>query len=134
MTSAVPTLVPIFATPFALVSIGGPADLNAALAASARYRRGAGLTVIVSDLFSPTGYQQGMLLEQILKQCGNDLSRTNIATQAKSLKDVVLPTALPGIKINTSATSNMVWTQMQLQRWNGTSWDQFGEVLDAASE
>jgi ABC-type branched-subunit amino acid transport system substrate-binding protein len=81
-----------------------------------------------------TGYQQGMLLEQILKQCGNDLSRANIAAQAKSLKDVVLPTALPGIKINTSATSNMVWTQMQLQRWNGTSWDQIGEVLDAASE
>jgi len=81
-----------------------------------------------------TGYQQGMLLEQILKQCGNDLSRANIAAQAKSLKDVVLPTALPGIKINTSTTSNMVWTQMQLQRWNGTSWDQIGEVLDAASE
>jgi branched-chain amino acid transport system substrate-binding protein len=81
-----------------------------------------------------TGYQQGMLLEQILKQCGNDLSRGNILTQAKSLKDLVLPTALPGIKINTSATSNMVWTQMQLQRWNGASWDQFGDVLDAGSE
>jgi ABC-type branched-subunit amino acid transport system substrate-binding protein len=81
-----------------------------------------------------TGYMQGMVLEQILKQCGNDLSRANIATQAKSLKDLVLPTALPGIKINTSATSNMVWTQMRLQRWNGASWDQFGEVLDAASE
>ncbi len=81
-----------------------------------------------------TGYQQGMLLEQILKQCGNDLSRTNILTQAKSLKDFVLPTALPGIKINTSATSNMVWTQMQLQRWNGASWDQLGDVLDAGSE
>ena len=81
-----------------------------------------------------TGYQQGMLLEQILRQCGNDLSRENIARQAKSIKDFVLPTALPGIRINTSATSNMIWTQMQLQRWNGTSWDQFGEVLDAASE
>jgi ABC-type branched-subunit amino acid transport system substrate-binding protein len=81
-----------------------------------------------------TGYQQGMVLEQILKQCGNDLSRANIATQAKSLKDLVLPTALPGIKINTGASSNMVWTQMRLQRWNGASWDQFGEVLDAASE
>jgi branched-chain amino acid transport system substrate-binding protein len=81
-----------------------------------------------------TGYQQGMVLEQILKQCGDDLSRANIATQAKSLRDLVLPTALPGIRINTSASSNMVWTQMQLQRWNGTSWDQFGEVLDAASE
>jgi ABC-type branched-subunit amino acid transport system substrate-binding protein len=81
-----------------------------------------------------TGYMQGMVLEQILKQCGNDLSRANIATQAKSLTDLALPTALPGIKINTSATSNMVWTQMRLQRWNGASWDQFGEVLDAASE
>src|SRR5260370_32753546 len=54
--------------------------------------------------------------------------------EAKSLKDFVLPTALPGVKINTSATSNMVWTHMQLQRWNGASWDQFGDVLDAGSE
>src|SRR5271169_1135178 len=75
-----------------------------------------------------TGYQQGMLLEQILKQCGNDLSRANILKQAKSLDNVVLPTALPGIRINTSASNNQVWTQMQLQRWNGASWDQFGEV------
>jgi ABC-type branched-subunit amino acid transport system substrate-binding protein len=81
-----------------------------------------------------TGYQQGMVLEQILTQCGDDLSRANIIKQAKSLRDFVLPTALPGVKINTSASINMVWTQMQLQRWNGTSWDQFGEILDAASE
>src|SRR5439155_4626594 len=39
---------------------GGATDLNAALAAQARYMRGAGLTVLVSDLFSPTGYQQGI--------------------------------------------------------------------------
>jgi branched-chain amino acid transport system substrate-binding protein len=81
-----------------------------------------------------TGYQQGMVLEQILRQCGNDLSRANIVAQAKSLRDFMIPTALPGIEINTSATSNMVWTQMQLQRWNGASWDQFGEVIDAGSE
>src|ERR1700676_832894 len=48
-----------------------------------------------------TGYQQGMVLEQILKQCGDDLSRANIIKQAKSLKDVELSTALPGIKVNT---------------------------------
>jgi branched-chain amino acid transport system substrate-binding protein len=81
-----------------------------------------------------TGYQQGMVLEQILKQCGNDFSRANILKQAKSLHDLVLPTTLPGISINTSAGNNQVWTQMQLQRWNGTSWDQFGEVLDAGLE
>jgi branched-chain amino acid transport system substrate-binding protein len=81
-----------------------------------------------------TGYQQGMVLEQILKQCGDDLSRANIIRQAKSLKDFTLQTALPGIRINTSATNNMVWTQMRLQRWTGTSWEQFGEILDAMAD
>jgi len=42
------------------LEFSGATDLNAALAASARYLRGAGLTVIVSDLFSPSGYQQGI--------------------------------------------------------------------------
>jgi branched-chain amino acid transport system substrate-binding protein len=81
-----------------------------------------------------TGYQQGILLEQILKQCGNDLSRKNILAQSKNLKDFVVPTALPGIKANTSDTENMIWTQMRLQRWSGTRWEGFGEVLDAKSE
>ncbi|WP_027526889.1 ABC transporter substrate-binding protein [Bradyrhizobium sp. Ec3.3] len=81
-----------------------------------------------------TGYQQGMVLEQILKQCGDDLSRENIIKQAKSLKNLVLPTALPGVRINTSDSNNMIWTQLQLQRWTGTGWEQFGEVLDGSSE
>ena len=81
-----------------------------------------------------TGYQQGILLEQILKQCGNDLSRKNILAQAKNLRDFVLETSLPGIKVNTSDAENMIWTQMRLQRWTGTSWQAFGEVLDARSE
>jgi len=34
------------------------------------------------------GYTQGMLLEHLIRQCGNDLSRENIIKQAKSLKDV----------------------------------------------
>jgi len=81
-----------------------------------------------------TGYQQGMVLEQILKQCGDDLSRENIIKQAKSLKNLVLPTALPGVQINTRESNNMIWTQLQLQRWTGTAWEQFGEILDASSE
>src|SRR5947208_3300222 len=34
-----------------------------------------------------TGYSQGVVLEKLLKQCGNDLSRENILKQAKSLRD-----------------------------------------------
>jgi len=88
----------------------------------------------ISNTSYLTGYQQGMVLEQILRQCGDDLSRENIIKQAKSLKNLVLPTALPGVRVNTSESNNMVWTQLQLQRWTGTGWEQFGEILDASSE
>jgi ABC-type branched-subunit amino acid transport system substrate-binding protein len=90
--------------------------------------------VDIADTNYLFGYTQGMLLEQIIKQCGNDLSRDNIIKQARSLRDVVLPTVLPGIKINTSDKINMDYTQMRLQRWTGTRWDQFSDVLDATSE
>ena len=81
-----------------------------------------------------TGYMQGILLEQILRQCGNDLSRSNIIKQAKALKEIAVPLASPGVKVNTSESNNMMWTQMQLKRWTGTNWEPFGEVLDANSE
>jgi len=81
-----------------------------------------------------TGYMQGMILEQMLKQCGDDLSRKNIVKQAKALSHIVLPTAFPGIEVNTSASSNMIWSQMQLQRWSGSAWEPFGGILDASSE
>lgn len=81
-----------------------------------------------------TGYVQGMILEQILRQCGDDLSRGNIIKQAKSLKNFTVATGFSGIVANTSETSNMIWTQLQLQRWNGSAWEQFGGVLDDKSE
>ena len=88
----------------------------------------------ISNTSYLTGYQQGMVLEHILRQCGDDLSRDNVLKQAKSLKNLVLPTALPGVLINTSEGNNMIWTQLQLQRWNGADWVQFGEILAANSE
>jgi branched-chain amino acid transport system substrate-binding protein len=36
--------------------------------------------------------------------------------------------------VNTSASSNMIWSQLQLQRWNGSAWEPFGGILDASSE
>jgi uncharacterized protein (DUF58 family) len=42
------------------VDCDGSTDLDGALAAHAHHLRGAGLTVVISDLFSPTGYQRGI--------------------------------------------------------------------------
>lgn len=80
------------------------------------------------------GYTQGMLLEQLLKQCGNDLSRENIIKQAKNFKDITLSTVQPGITVNTSEKVNMNYTQMRLQRWTGADWDLFTDAIDAASD
>ncbi|MGD9838952.1 MAG: ABC transporter substrate-binding protein [Afipia sp.] len=90
--------------------------------------------VDISDTNYIFGYTQGMILEQIIKQCGNDLSRENILKQAKNLKNIALPTVLPGVLVNTSETVNQNFTQMRLQRWTGENWDQFSDVLDAKSE
>ncbi len=79
--------------------------------------------VDISDNNYIFGYTQGMILEQIIKQCGDDLSRENVIKQAKSLKDFAPPTALPGIKVNTSDKINQDWTQLQLQRWSGSNWN-----------
>ena len=68
-------------------------------------------------------------LLQVLKQCGNDFSRANIMRQAANLKDVEIPVLLPGIKINTSPTNFHPIRQMQLEKWNGKSWELFGPVI-----
>ncbi len=83
---------------------------------------------------SDSNYSQahgfGITAAQVLRQCGADLSRENIMAQAANLKDFTVPTLLPGIKINTSATNYHPIRQMQLMRWTGTSWDLFGDILE----
>ena len=75
------------------------------------------------------GFDAAICMAHVLKQCGDDLSRDNILKQATSVKDLDLPMLLPGIKINTSPTNYSPIRQMQLQSFNGTSWELFGEIL-----
>jgi branched-chain amino acid transport system substrate-binding protein len=77
----------------------------------------------------PYGMMAAMTMVQVLKQCGNDLSRENIMKQAANLKDLELPMLLPGIKVNTSPTNFSPIRQMQLQRFNGQTWELFGDVF-----
>jgi branched-chain amino acid transport system substrate-binding protein len=73
-------------------------------------------------------YNSAMALEAVLKACGEDLSTENILKQAYSIKDLELPMLLPGIRINTSATDHIPVDQMQFMRFNGKSWERFGEL------
>ena len=73
-------------------------------------------------------YNSAMVLEAVLKACGDDLSTGNILKQAYAIHDLELPMLLPGIKVNTSPTDHVPVDQMQFMRFNGKSWDRFGEL------
>jgi branched-chain amino acid transport system substrate-binding protein len=68
-------------------------------------------------------------LVQVLKQCGDDLSRENVMRQAANLQALEVPMLVPGIKIDTSSTRYNPINQEQMAKFNGKSWVRFGEVL-----
>jgi branched-chain amino acid transport system substrate-binding protein len=83
----------------------------------------------VKDFNNVYGYAVAQTLIQVLKQCGDDLSRQNIMTQAANLKNFEVSVLLPGIRINTSPTDFYPIEQVQLARFDGKRWVLFGEVL-----
>ncbi|WP_441278170.1 ABC transporter substrate-binding protein [Tardiphaga sp. 172_B4_N1_3] len=78
-----------------------------------------------------TGYGVAQTLVEVLKKCGDNLTRENVMKQAASLKDFRTEVLLPGIKINTSATDFAPISQLQLMRFKGDKWELFGEVISA---
>jgi ABC-type branched-subunit amino acid transport system substrate-binding protein len=73
-------------------------------------------------------FNSGATLVQVLKQCGDDLSRENIMKQAADIHQLQLPTMLPGITVDTSPTDYYPIEQMQLMRWDGKKWNRFGDI------
>ena len=85
-----------------------------------------GLTVV--------GYGAAQTLVQVLKQCGDDLTRENVMKQAANLKDFRTEALLPGIKINTSPTDYAPISAFQLMKFKGEQWELFGDVISADAD
>jgi ABC-type branched-subunit amino acid transport system substrate-binding protein len=75
------------------------------------------------------GYVSAQAMVQVLKQCGDDLSRLNIMLQATNLKDFHPVGLIPGITYFTSRTKYLPIVEAALERWDGRHWVQFGEVM-----
>ena len=78
------------------------------------------------------GFLAAQVLQKVLEQCGDDLSRDNIMKQAANLKDLKFGLLFDGITVHTSPTNYFPITQMQLLRFNGTSFDKIGPVMSDA--
>jgi branched-chain amino acid transport system substrate-binding protein len=82
-----------------------------------------------ADIFNVSGYTFAQMMELVLKRAGDDLTRANLMKQAESLHDVELPMLLPGIKLQMAPDQRIPIRQLQMARFNGTSWELFGDVL-----
>ncbi len=80
------------------------------------------------------GYANTNTLIEVLKRCGDNLTRENIMKQAASLQGFEAPLLLPGIKINTSATDFYPIQSVQLGRVKGDSFELFGKILSNESK
>ena len=82
-----------------------------------------------SDASTLYAYTVARTMVQVLKQCGDDLTRANIMKQAASLKNFDPGLLLPGIAINTSPTNFAPIKQLQLIRFKGDTWERFGPIM-----
>jgi ABC-type branched-subunit amino acid transport system substrate-binding protein len=76
-----------------------------------------------------TGYAVAQTLVQVLKQCGDDLTRENVMKQAANLKNFRTEVLLPGVMINTGPDDFAPISQLQLMRFKGEKWELFGDVI-----
>lgn len=87
-----------------------------------------------SDSNTTYGYAVCMTLKKVIEQAGEDLSRENIMKEAANLKEVRVPMVLPGILVDTSPTDFYPIEAMQLMKFNGETWERFGDIISAESE
>jgi ABC-type branched-subunit amino acid transport system substrate-binding protein len=83
----------------------------------------------VTDFYNVYAYATAQTLVQVLKQCGDDLTRENLMRQAANLKNLELPILIPGIRINTGPHDYSPIEQMQLQRFDGKQRVLFGDII-----
>jgi ABC-type branched-subunit amino acid transport system substrate-binding protein len=90
-----------------------------------KYQPGADKT----DNNNVIGAELAATMVQVLKQCGDDLTRENVMKQVANLHGFTMPMLLPGITINTSPTDFAPIKQVQMGRFDGERWQLFGPLL-----
>jgi branched-chain amino acid transport system substrate-binding protein len=86
-----------------------------------------------TNYFTAYGFTVAQTMVQVLKQCGDNLTRENVMKQAASLKELQQDLFLPGIKINTSPADFHPLKQNQMQKFNGERWEYFGPIMTGAT-
>jgi ABC-type branched-subunit amino acid transport system substrate-binding protein len=83
----------------------------------------------IRDGFNVAGYLIAQGVVQVLKQCGDDLTRENVMRQMTNIKGLQMGMMLPGIKWNTAPDDFFLIESGQLARFDGKEWVLFGQPI-----
>ena len=79
---------------------------------------------------SCTATASAQTLVQVLKQCGDNLTRENVMKQAASLKDFRTECCCPASGSTPGRPISRRSTQLQLMRFKGENWELFGDIIN----
>jgi branched-chain amino acid transport system substrate-binding protein len=85
-----------------------------------------------TDIGNVVGPSFAQTFIQVVKQCGDNLTRENVMKEAANLHNFRVPMLLPGIEINTSPTDFAPIKQIQMGRFDGSRWVLFGPLISGA--
>lgn len=91
-------------------------------------------TASLADTLNVYPYALTATLVEVLKRCGDELTRANVMKQASNLRGLHVPMLLPGITINTSPTDFFPIQSLRLARFKGETWELFGDIISNESE
>jgi branched-chain amino acid transport system substrate-binding protein len=84
----------------------------------------------IGDGSAFVGYANAAVFTEVLRRCGDDLTREKLIAVASHLQGVHMPSLLPGITLNTSPTDYNPMKQMRLQRFDGHRWVLFSDLIE----
>jgi branched-chain amino acid transport system substrate-binding protein len=82
-----------------------------------------------TNLIAILGYIEGNIMAQILRQCGDEITSENIIRQATKLQNYDVPMLLPGVHLDIRPNDYAGIRTMRLQRFDGTRWVGFGDLI-----
>lgn len=74
-------------------------------------------------------YATAQIIVEILRKCGDDLSRENLIKQATNVSEFQLSMFLPGVTINITPRQRIGWRKARMARFDGTRWVLLDDVI-----
>ena len=83
------------------------------------------------------GYVSAQMIELILKNCGDDLTRENLLKQATNIKNHTFSLLLPGVTVTVTPDNYATFSTFstfRTARFDGKRWAIFGEPINVGAK